>query len=103
MPNWAKCGHVEPNDARECITCLKLENRDLREKMVEIHKLLFAPGPGTATPEVNIDKAWTIAGGYAEKQPIEKRNPTTGKVLCQAIREQDGLNCWADRPCPVHG
>lgn len=37
-----------------------------------------------------------------EKPKGTMKNPTTGNDLCQAIR-QDGLHCWADRPCPVHG
>lgn len=61
----------------------------------EVTYQVFIPGSAIAP-------AWNILHGVIEKPVGEKINPTTGKSLCQALREQDGLHCWADRPCPVH-
>jgi hypothetical protein len=80
MPNWVKCGHVEPNDATECVTCLKLEISALQPVVDAAVDLVKWHGAGAIQGDRYL-RLFSAAGNYYLKT-IETLKVDEAACLC---------------------
>jgi hypothetical protein len=87
MPNWVKCGHVEPNEATECVTCVKNQRDRLRDMLNDIRGMAW-------------QKAFTPDSDFAgrilrriEDGTVEKQKPVAPgfcRCICHEVLKVTG-------------